>query len=159
MPPISHLLYADDNIIFCRARPTKAKSVMDILNQYQEASGQKINLEKSEMIFSPNISIDYKQQIQDCLPIKISDHIHKYLGMPTHFCRSKEQDFYFIIDRMWKKLKGWKEKCLSFEGRWILIRAVAQAIPTYYMRCFLLPKGICDKIEKAICSFWWGYHR
>ena len=51
---------------------------------------------------------------------------------------------------------GWKEKSLSFEGRGILIRAVAQAIPTYIISCFLLPKGLCDKIEKAVCSFWWG---
>lgn len=144
-PAISHLLYADDNIVFCRAKPNEAKTVMDILNHYQEISGQKINLDKSEMIFSPNISQTYKHQIQTYLPIKISDSIQKYLGMPTQFGRSKEQDFHFIMDKIWKKLKGWKEKCLSFEGRGVLIRAVAQAIPTYYMSCFLLPKGLCTK--------------
>lgn len=155
-PAISHLLYVDDSIVFCRAKPNEAKTVMDILNHYQEISGQKINLDKSEMIFSPNISQTYKHQIQIYLPIKISDSIQKYLGMPTQFGRSKEQDFHFIMDKIWKKLKGWKEKCLSFEGRGVLIRAVAQAIPTYYMSCFLLPKGLCTKIEKAVCSFWWG---
>jgi hypothetical protein len=60
------------------------------------------------------------------------------------------------MDIIWNKLKGWKEKCLSFEGRGVLIRVVAQAIPTYYMSCFLLPKGLCSKIEKVVCSFWWG---
>ena len=49
-----------------------------------------------------------------------------------------------------------EKKCLSFEGRGVLIRVVAQAIPTYIMSCFLLPKGLCDKIESAVCSFWWG---
>jgi len=24
------------------------------------------------------------------------------------------------------------------------------------MSCFLLPKGLCSRIEKAVCSFWWG---
>lgn len=150
-PAISNLLYANDNIIFCRA-----KTVMDILKHYQEISGQKINPDKSEMIFSPNISQTYKDPIQTHLPVKISDSIQKYLGMPTQFGRSKEQDFQFIMDKIWKKLKGWKEKCLSFEGRGVLIRAVAQAIPTYYMSYFLLPKGLCTKIEKAVCSFWWS---
>lgn len=60
------------------------------------------------------------------------------------------------MDRIQKKLKGWKEKSLSFEGRGVLIRAVAQAIPTYIMSCFLLPKGLCDRIERVVCSFWWG---
>lgn len=76
--------------------------------------------------------------------------------MPTQFGRSKAQDFNYIMDRIWKKLKGWKEKKLSFEGRGVLIRAVAQAIPVYVMSCFLLPKSLCDNIERAVCNFWWG---
>jgi hypothetical protein len=24
------------------------------------------------------------------------------------------------------------------------------------MSCFLLPKGLCNRIERAVCSFWWG---
>ncbi|RHN41063.1 hypothetical protein MtrunA17_Chr8g0361981 [Medicago truncatula] len=76
--------------------------------------------------------------------------------MPTQFGRSKEQDFKFIMDRIWKNLKGWKEKSLSFEGRGVLIGAVSQAIPTYFMSGFLLPKGLCEKIEKVVCAFWWG---
>jgi hypothetical protein len=60
------------------------------------------------------------------------------------------------MDRIWSKLKGWKEKNLSFEGMGVLIRAVAQAIRTYIMSCFLLPKGVCDKIDSAVCNFWWG---
>ena len=55
-----------------------------------------------------------------------------------------------------KKLKGWKEKNLSFAGRSVLIKAVAQAIPVFVMNCFLIPQEICDKIESAVCQFWWG---
>jgi len=155
-PPISHLLYVDDIILFCRAKPEEAKAIMNILKEYQKASGQKVNMEKSQMIFSPNISMEFEKEFQHHLPIKTSARIHKYLGMPTHFGRSKEQDLNFILDRVWSKLKGWKEKSLSFEGRGVLIRAVAQAIPTYIMSCFLLPKGLCEKIERDVCSFWWG---
>jgi hypothetical protein len=57
---------------------------------------------------------------------------------------------------VWKKLKGWKERNLSFAGRATLIKFAAQAIPTYFMSCFLLPKGPCDKMESQICNFWWG---
>jgi len=155
-PLISHLIYVDDNILFCRARPEEAKTIMEVLRQYQEASGQKVNLDKSETIFSPNISVEAKKMFQENLPVRINDKITKYLGMPTHFGRSKERDFNFIMVWIWIKLKGWKEKSLSFEGMGVVIRFVDQAIPTYYMRCFLLPKVLCNKIEKVICSFWWG---
>jgi hypothetical protein len=152
-PHISHLLYADDCILFCKSRPEEGRAIKEILDQYQEASGKRVNLDKLDMFFSPNISMDFKKLFQKELPIKISNIINKYLGMPNHFGRFKEQYFSFIMDRIWSKLKGWKEKNISFEGRGVLIRVVAQAIPTYIMSCFLLLKGVCDKIDSVGCSF------
>jgi hypothetical protein len=76
--------------------------------------------------------------------------------MPTQIGHSKQTGFNFIMDKVKNKLKGWKERFLSFAGRGILISAVIQALPTYIMSCFLIPKGMCERIEQAICRFWWG---
>jgi len=69
-PAVSHLLYADDSILFSRVRIAEATIIVSILQSYQEASGQTINLDKSEMVFSPNISQDFKKSFQDHLPVK-----------------------------------------------------------------------------------------
>ena len=37
-----------------------------------------------------------------------------------------------------------------------MIKAVAQAIPTYSMSCFKLPRGLCEHINGIVRSFWWG---
>ena len=61
-----------------------------------------------------------------------------------------------VKSRVWQKLQGWKGKLLSQAGKEILIKAAAQAIPTYAMSVFKLPIGLCDDMEKMIRNFWWG---
>ena len=40
-PKLTHLLFADDSLIFCRATLEECNKVMDLLKVYEEASGQK----------------------------------------------------------------------------------------------------------------------
>ncbi|XP_075670461.1 putative mitochondrial protein AtMg00310 [Castanea sativa] len=51
---------------------------------------------------------------------------------------------------------GWKEKLLSNAGKEVLIKAVAQAVPSYTMSCFKLPNTLCDKLTTMVRQFWWG---
>ncbi|MCH82913.1 putative ribonuclease H protein [Trifolium medium] len=155
-PEVSHLLFADDSLFFCRANKKEAQTIKDIISDYQEASGQLVNMDKSDLMFSKHKPQPMKAMLHTILPMKMVSHFSKYLGMPTQMGRSKRQVFDFIQDRIWKKLKGWKEKHLSFAGRSTLIQVVAQAIPTYIMSCFLLPKNLCQHIESLTCKFWWG---
>ena len=52
-------------------------------------------------------------------------------------------------------MAGWKEKLLSIGGREILIKLVAQVVPTYTMSCFQLPKTLCNDLERIMRNFWW----
>jgi hypothetical protein len=155
-PEITHLFFADDSLLFCRATKEEVTHLKNIITTYQEASGQLVNVNKSEILFSRHVREDIRDSIHQILPMQRVNHFSKYLGLPAHIGRSKNQIFQFIQDRVWKKLKGWKERNLSSAGRVTLIKSVAQAIPTYFMSCFLLPKGLCDKIESQICNFRWG---
>lgn len=57
---------------------------------------------------------------------------------------------------MWSYLQGWKRNFFSGGGKEINIKSVVQAIPTYAMSCFRLPKGLLDKISSLCARFWWG---
>lgn len=38
----------------------------------------------------------------------------------------------------------------------MLIKAIAQALPTYIMGVFRLPMSVCDDLTKLIRDYWWG---
>ncbi|XP_057425675.1 uncharacterized protein LOC130719041 [Lotus japonicus] len=155
-PVISHLLFADDSVLFSRASLEEAQCIKNILATYERASGQVINLDKSMLSVSRNVPENCYYELQQLLGVKAVESYDKYLGLPTIIGKSKNQIFRFVKERVWKKLKGWKERTLSRVGREVLIKAVAQAIPSYVMSCFILPNGLCNEIEGMISRFYWG---
>jgi len=78
------------------------------------------------------------------------------LGLPSIIGKSKTQVFAEIKERVAKMLASWKGKLLSIGGRGILIKVVAQAVPTYTMSCFQLRKTLCTDLENMMRNFWWG---
>ena len=78
----------------------------------------------------------------------------KYWGLPVYMGDPKSI-YLLILKRVWKQIQGWKEKLLSKVGKETLIKAIAQAIPSYAMSYFDLTKSLCDEINSMICRFWW----
>ena len=153
---ISHLFFADDSLLFTRANEGEAEKILEILTTYEAASRQKLNMEKSEVTFSRNIEQEKKQLLQMKLSCKAVESHDKYLGLPTFVSGSKNKIFKHIHERVLKKLKGWKEGFMSQAGREVLIKAVAQALPTYAMQCSRLPVTMLTEIEGLFRSFFWG---
>ena len=51
-PRISHLFFADDTLLFCRASRGDLEAILQLLQLYEQASGQKLNREKTTVFFS-----------------------------------------------------------------------------------------------------------
>ncbi|XP_063945891.1 uncharacterized protein LOC108212308 [Daucus carota subsp. sativus] len=132
------------------------KMARECPTEYCLASGQKINFSKSLVLFSPNTNSELKQKVIDILGISKSSGKSKYLGLPATLGKNKSEVFAYILERVLKKMQGWKSKLLSQAGREILIKAVVQAIPSYAMHCFLLSQSMINKIMTAVRRFWWG---
>lgn len=63
-PWISHLLFADDCIIFSKASQRGAERLRGILEIYNRGSGQLVNREKSAVFFSTNNTDEMKRGVE-----------------------------------------------------------------------------------------------
>lgn len=152
---MNHLLFADDMIFFCAASADSSRSLLHILNQYEVASGQMINKNKSAITFSKKTPSAMKEEAKAILGITKEGGEGKYLGAPEHFGRRKRNLFTSIVDRIRQRAASWSTKCLSKAGKLTMLKVVLSAIPTYTMSCFELPVSLCKRIQSALTRFWW----
>ena len=156
---MTHLFFADDSIMFSKASMEECEIFLDILNIYGRASGQCINFDKSFTLFYLNTPRRVEQQICQISNINSIVYFEKYLRLPSMIGRSKNHDFQSLKDSVWKRIQGWKEwkeKVLSKRGKEVLIKAIAQAIPTYSMDCFKIPAALCQELSGLMAKFWCG---
>ena len=152
-PRLIHLLFANGRLIFCKAKESECQKLLEVLATYESAPGQQINREKTTIFFSKSTSQAVQNTIKAALGVPVVQQYEKYLGLPSFIGRKKKEN---IKQRVWKKLQGWEGKLSSQAGRKILIKAVAQALPTYAMSCFKLPNGLCHDIEALVRKIFWG---
>ncbi|KAH0993310.1 hypothetical protein GBA52_004793 [Prunus armeniaca] len=93
--------------------------------------------------------------ISSMLGVRIVDCHERYLGLPTIARSSKNQMLKHVRDMLWSRLNGRNAKLLSVAGKDVLIRAVAQALPTYTMGVFQLPpQSLCHDLSATVARFW-----
>ena len=152
-PKLTHLPFADDSLIFYRAMENECQTLLNILAKYERASDQQINRARTTLFFSKSTSADMQNRIKDMVGVTVVQQYEKYLGLPSLVGRNKKESFTHIKQQIWMKLHGWESKLLSQAGSEILIKVVAQALPTYTMSCFKLPLTLCNEIEALIRKF------
>ncbi|XP_061998863.1 uncharacterized protein LOC133716149 [Rosa rugosa] len=139
-----------------RAEVPDCLAIKNILMEYETVSGQQVNFQKSCISFSKNVSLVFQEELAGILGMTRVEKHDKYLGLSIEISYSKEEAFEFVNEKIRVQTQGWREKTLSGAGKEVLIKAMAQAIPSYVMGCFELPKHLCNTMEQLMARYWWG---
>ena len=155
-PHVTHLLFADDSIVFLEGSRANTEALKGILASYEAASGQRVNLQKSSIFFGMGCQEEVKAELKGALGVESEALSERYLGLPTLVGRSKEGTFKYVTESSKKKVSGLKGQGLSKAAREVLVKSGLQAVPTFTMSCFQLIKKTCWNLTSISSKFWWG---
>ena len=147
----SHLLFADDSLLFFRKDKNSVQNLQLILEWYCSISGQSINLAKSDLFYSPNMPMKEQVGVANTLKVNLVQQPSKYLGVQFKLRGSRVADFQFLITT--SKTSRLENETLAQASRTTLIASVLQSLPLCSFPCFKVPDFVCSKMDSIIHAF------
>jgi len=154
-PIPSHILYADDVMLFCKGTAANMQTLSQFFQRYANASGQIINPQKST-IFSGSISNDRLTHIAENFGFNIGTLPFIYLGVPIFKGKPKSCYFQPIVDKIKVKLASWKASLLTFAGRIQLVKSVVHNMLIYSITIYSWPTSLIKELERYMRNFIWS---
>lgn len=131
---LSHLLFANDVLLFSQARLAQARLITNVLEKFCVVSGMKVSLDKSRIFAAKGVTAAWKTKITSITQIRFTSRLDKYLGFKLHHGRPRREDFEGTYERVASSLASWKSRLLNKPGRVTLTNVVLPAIPSYGMQ-------------------------
>ena len=124
-----------------------------ILIWFETVSGLKINLGKSKLVLVG--MVDNLDLLLIVLGCKQGTLPMKYLGLPLRAKFKDKAIWNPILEKIDRRLAGWKRLYLSKGGRVTLIKSTLSNLPTYILSLFPIPAIVANRIEKLQRNFLW----
>ena len=134
---VSHLLFANDSILFYDADVKQILHVRLLLLCFQAVTSLKVNVQKSEMV--PIGKVNDVHALAEILGCRVGTLPMSYLGMPLGTSHKSPSIWNPILEIIERKLAKWKKLYLSKGGRLMLLKSTLSSLPTYFLSLFTIP--------------------
>lgn len=133
-PLLHNLFFADD--FFREVDDHSRNTLLAQIRVYFQASGQKVNVDKSKIMFSGNITVEVQERIAALIQIKVVNNAGSFLSNLL----IGSSLYGLLQEKLEGRTSSWKSKLLSLGGKEVLLKSVAQALPGYVISEFKLLK-------------------
>lgn len=146
--------YADDTIVLIKEDVEQVRNVKLLLYLFEQMSGLKINFQKSEILL---VQHDEEKLLfySEMFCCKTGTWPLKYLGVPISGSKLLVSDWAALVEKVQKRLDGWKGSVLSIGGRHTLINSCLTSTPIYHMSMYLLPLTVVEQLDKPRRKIFW----
>ncbi|GMI69838.1 hypothetical protein HRI_000653100 [Hibiscus trionum] len=103
-PRVTHLIFADDSIVFLRNCPEEVEHLRNIHSLYASSSGQTINFDKSTAFCSPKCSPHFLNTMRSTSGVRLVDNPGIYLGVPLLIKRNRTASLGFVRDKVHSRM-------------------------------------------------------
>ncbi|KAL2248481.1 UNVERIFIED_CONTAM: Retrovirus-related Pol polyprotein from type-2 retrotransposable element R2DM [Sesamum indicum] len=155
---ITHLLFADDLMLFSRGDLPSIHILMECLKVFRDASGLSVNTSKS-CIFTAGIRNEELDEILARTAFVRGEMPIRYLGIPLAAQRLSVNNYSPLVDQIANCISKWKSKSLSYAGRLELVCSVIQGVECFWLQVFPLPAVVIEKIHHLCRNFLWNSRR
>lgn len=152
-PSVSHLIFADDSLIFLKATPEACEGIKNILSKFSRVSREVINYSKSHILFSPNTHPRFRRYMRSIISTLSADTLGKYLGCNIEVDGRSAKKYQHLVEKVEKKVSSWHHLSLSHAGEILLINNILGVLSLNVLSIFLIPKGTTDKINSVFAQF------
>ncbi|XP_025678637.1 uncharacterized protein [Arachis hypogaea] len=152
---LSYLQFADDTVLFYPPEEETNKYYKRLLRCFELMSGLSINFDKSSLI-TINCEQQWVRSMWSFLGCKEATLPVRYLGIPLGANPRMVKTWKPIIDKVEEKLSLWKSKVLNKAEKLVLIKAVLNNLPVYYLSLYKMPKAVMEKLISLQRRFLWS---
>jgi exonuclease III len=141
--------YADDTTVIVRDEGSVIR-VMECFKVYEQASGAKVNMEKSVIMYVGKIN-------EGTFPFKMVNDYFKVLGV---FLGVKEQEardltWSGVINKVRKVVNMWRGRSLKLKGKVIVVNSLLMSIFIHVMNVLDVPEWVLSEINTILVDFLW----
>ncbi|XP_026459210.1 uncharacterized protein LOC113359853 [Papaver somniferum] len=150
----THLIFADDIMIFCKGNLKSVHNLIDLLGKYQAALGQTVCRQKSKIYYGGG-SLSMRTYLVDILGMSVATFPDRYLGVQIMPGTVRYHHICNVIERIKAQLAGWKGRLLSFHDCIVLVKSVIVSYSIHNMAVYKWPRKFILQCERAIRNFIW----